>query len=77
MLDRAEIEKLLNEEIAPQLAAHGGGIQLVDVDEPAGVVKVQLQGGCAGCPGARMTLKNGVERILKEQFPEVTAVEAV
>ena len=46
-------------------------------DEETGVVSVQLQGACKGCPGAAMTLKMGVERHLKEQVPEVTEVMAV
>ena len=76
MADREQVEKVLAEKIAPRLAADGGGIELVEVDED-GVVKVRLCGHCAGCPGARMTLQMGVERILKEELPEVTAVEAV
>ncbi|MGB2936662.1 MAG: NifU family protein [Phycisphaerae bacterium] len=59
----------------PMLQAHGGDIQLVSVEE--GVVKVKLQGACAGCPGALMTLKEGVERRIKEQVPEIERVESV
>jgi Fe-S cluster biogenesis protein NfuA len=54
----------------------GGGIELVDVTKE-GLVKVRLRGACCGCPGARMTLQMGVERILKEAIPEVASVEAV
>ena len=50
-------------------------MQLVDVDDE-GVVSVKLTGACHGCPGALMTLRMGVERLLKEQVPEVTRVEA-
>jgi Fe-S cluster biogenesis protein NfuA len=63
------------EKIRPYLQADGGDIQLVDVVD--GVVKVKLRGACAGCPGATMTLKMGVERTLKEQIPEIKYVEAV
>ena len=63
------------DEIRPMLQAHGGDIQLVGVEE--GVVKVKLQGACAGCPGALMTLKAGVERRIKEQVPEIERVESV
>ncbi|HUS44762.1 MAG TPA: NifU family protein [Phycisphaerae bacterium] len=63
------------DEIRPMLQAHGGDIQLVSVEE--GVVKVKLQGACAGCPGALMTLKAGVERRIKEQVPEIERVESV
>ena len=62
--------------IRPALEADGGGIELVDVDDE-GVVKVRLQGACKGCMGAQMTLKMGVERVLKEEIPEVKYVEAV
>jgi Fe-S cluster biogenesis protein NfuA len=61
--------------IRPALQADGGDVELVDVDE--GVVKVRLQGACAGCPVATMTLKQGIERLLKEQVPEVKEVVAV
>lgn len=63
------------DKIRPYLQADGGDIQLVDVVD--GVVKVKLRGACAGCPGATMTLKMGVERTLKEQIPEIKYVEAV
>ncbi|MGB2998154.1 MAG: NifU family protein [Phycisphaerae bacterium] len=63
------------DEIRPMLQAHGGDIQLVSVEE--GVVKVKLQGACAGCPGALMTLKAGVEHRIKEQVPEIERVESV
>ncbi len=64
------------EKVRPMLQADGGDVELVDVDEK-GVVKVKLTGACAGCPMSQMTLKNGIERILKEQVPEVTTVESV
>ncbi len=63
------------EKIRPSLQADGGDVELVDVDEQSGVVKVRLQGACAGCPMSQMTLRNGIERILKQQVPEVKAVE--
>jgi len=63
------------DEIRPMLQAHGGDIKLVSVEE--GIVKVELQGACAGCPGAMMTLKAGVERRIKEQVPEIERVESV
>jgi Fe-S cluster biogenesis protein NfuA len=64
------------DEVRPALQGHGGDIELIDVEEDK-TVKVRLQGACAGCPGAKMTLKNGVERILKEKLPEVKEVVAV
>jgi len=69
-----KVKEILNR-IRPQLQADGGDLELVGIDE--GVVKVRLQGACHGCPGAMMTLKMGVERILKENIPEVKEVVAV
>ena len=63
--------------LRPLLQADGGDIELVDVNEPTGVVSVRLQGACRGCPGAKMTLKMGVERHLKEKVPGVTEVVAL
>lgn len=62
--------------IRPMLQNDGGDIELVGVD-PDNTVRVRLQGACRGCPGAQMTLKMGVERLLKERIPEVGQVIAV
>ena len=61
--------------IRPSLQADGGDVELVDIVD--GVVKVQLQGACHGCPMAAMTLQMGIERILKSKVPEVESVENV
>jgi Fe-S cluster biogenesis protein NfuA len=61
--------------IRPALQADGGDVELVGVEN--GVVKVNLRGACAGCPMSAMTLKQGIERILKEEIPEVKEVVAV
>ncbi len=76
MATREQVEKILSEEIAPRLATDGGGIQLVEITAD-NVVKVKMRGACNGCPGARMTLQMGVERILKQALPEIKAVESV
>ncbi len=68
--------KSLIEAVRPNLQSHGGDIELVAVDED-NTVKVRLQGACTGCPGAQMTLKMGIERLLKENVPEVKEVIAV
>jgi Fe-S cluster biogenesis protein NfuA len=60
--------------IRPMLQADGGDVELVEVRED-GVVKVRLQGACAGCPMSQMTLRNGIERALKQAIPEVKSVE--
>lgn len=75
MVDKAKVAEVI-EQIRPMLQADGGDIELVAVED-SGLVKVRLQGACAGCPGARMTLKMGVEKRLKEVIPEVTEVEAL
>lgn len=63
------------DKIRPALQADGGDVELVDVED--GVVKVRLQGACCGCPMSQMTLKMGIEARLKEEIPEITAVESV
>ena len=65
--------KLTIDEIRPALQADGGDIELVSIEEDD-TVKVRLRGACSGCPGAAMTLKFGVEKILKQKVPGVTEV---
>ncbi len=62
--------------IRPMLQGHGGDIELVGIEQD-NTVKVRLQGACSGCPGAIMTMKAGVERLMKEKIPEVKEVVAV
>ncbi|MFC1781767.1 NifU family protein [Planctomycetota bacterium] len=64
------------ETIRAGLQSHGGDVELVGIDED-NTVNVRLQGACQGCPGATMTMKMGIERILKERVPEVKQVVAV
>lgn len=73
-MTRERIEQAL-EEIRPMLAVHAGGIEFVGVD--GGVVRVRLLGTCRGCPLAGLTLKAGVEELLRERVPGVERVEAV
>jgi Fe-S cluster biogenesis protein NfuA len=68
------VEKVL-EQIRPFLRADGGDVELVEVKE--GIVKVRLQGACSGCHMSVVTLKDGIERILKRELPEVKEVVAV
>ncbi len=68
--------KEMIEVIRPMLQGHGGDIELVGVEEDK-TVKVRLQGACAGCPGARMTLKQGVEQMMKEKISDLKEVVAV
>jgi len=62
--------------IRPNLQSHGGDVELVAAENNE-TVKVRLQGACSGCPGAQMTLKMGIERLLKEKVPQVKEVVAV
>ena len=71
---KEKVETILAQ-IRPTLQADGGDVELVEASE--GVVKLKLTGACNGCPMASMTLRNGIERILKEKMPEVKEVVAV
>jgi len=64
------------ENLRGALQSHGGDVELVSIDED-NTVNVRLQGACQGCPGAAMTMKMGIERILKDKVPEVKQVVAV
>lgn len=69
-----QVNDIINKDIKPFIEADGGRIILKSVDAD-GTVFVELAGACAGCPGAVMTLKGGVERILKAKLPEVNEVK--
>jgi Fe-S cluster biogenesis protein NfuA len=71
---KEKVESALNK-VRPSLQADGGDVQLIDVNDQ-GVVKVKLTGACGGCPMSQMTLKMGIEKILKQNVPEVTRVES-
>ena len=79
----ANTEKTLEEKVKDtietvreSLQSHGGDVELVGIDAD-NTVRVRLQGACQGCPGAVMTMKMGIERILKEKIPEIKEVIAV
>ena len=72
---KEKVEKLLAE-IRPSLQADGGDVELVEITED-NVVMVRLTGHCGGCPMAQMTLKNGIERYLRQSLPEIKGVERV
>ncbi|NLI69763.1 MAG: NifU family protein [Firmicutes bacterium] len=73
---KEKVEKAIDL-IRPALQADGGNVELVDVDEDSGVVRVKLTGACHGCPMATITLKNGIERVVKKEVPGVTEVVSV
>ncbi len=67
-----QVEKLFDEQVRPALAAHGGNIELIDVDNNK--VYVKLTGGCQGCSSSSATLKDGIERLVKQNFPDLDEV---
>jgi len=68
------VEAAINK-IRPMLQKDGGDVEIVDVSE--GIVKVRLKGACSGCPMSQMTLKNGIEKLLKQEVPGVESVVSV
>jgi len=72
---REKVESVLDK-VRPMLQGDGGDVELVDITDN-GIVQVRLTGACKGCPMSQMTLKNGIERIVLKEIPEVKAVEAV
>jgi len=71
---KEKVQKVIDK-IRPSLQADGGDVELIDVVD--GIVTVKLQGACAGCPMSQMTLKNGIERLVKKELPEIKSVERV
>ena len=70
-----KITAIVDRTIRPALEGDGGGLELVDFKD--NVLTIRYQGACCGCPGAAMTMRAGIERILKERVPEVNEVIAV
>ena len=73
---KEKIIKILDK-IRPSLQSDGGDIELLEIDEKKGLVKVRLTGVCAHCPMAEMTFKNAIEEVLKKEVKEVKEVELV
>lgn len=73
----AQIKELIETRVRPAVAQDGGDIIYRGFDEASGVVFLHMRGSCAGCPSATMTLRNGIENLLRHYVPEVSAVEAV
>jgi Fe-S cluster biogenesis protein NfuA len=72
-----QIKELIETRVRPAVAADGGDITFRGFDGETGIVSLHMKGSCAGCPSSTMTLKNGIENMLRHYVPEVTAVEAV
>jgi Fe/S biogenesis protein NfuA len=69
---KSRIQELIDTMINPAVASHGGFVELIDVQDNR--VYLQMGGGCQGCGAADITLKSGIERLIKEEIPEVTEV---
>ncbi|MGB0454543.1 MAG: NifU family protein [Bacteriovoracaceae bacterium] len=67
-----KVEKLLDEQIRPALASHGGNVELVDIDN--GKLFLKLLGGCQGCSSSSATLKDGISKVVKNHFPDITEI---
>lgn len=72
---KERVESVLDK-VRPMLRRDGGDVVLVDVQDD-GIVKVKLTGACSGCPMSTMTLKNAIEETIKNEIPEIKAVEQV
>ena len=73
----SQIRELIETRVRPAVASDGGDIIFKGFDGGAGIVYLHMRGACAGCPSSTMTLKNGIENMLRHYIPEVNAVEAV
>jgi Fe-S cluster biogenesis protein NfuA len=74
-IEKTKVEKIIDEHIRPMLKADGGDIKLIEIKED--IIKVQLTGACGSCPMSQLTLRQGVERMLKEYIPEIKSVVGV
>ncbi len=67
-----QMEKLFDQQIRPGLKAHGGNVEIVDIDNDR--LYLKLSGGCQGCASSTATLKDGIERLVKQKFPDIVEV---
>lgn len=67
-----KLEVLFDEQVRPALAAHGGNVEIIDIDNDK--LFVRLSGGCQGCSSSKATLKDGIQTLVKQNFPEITEV---
>lgn len=67
-----KLEVLFDEQVRPALAAHGGNVEIIDLDNDK--LFVRLSGGCQGCSSSKATLKDGIQTLVKQNFPEITEV---
>ena len=76
-MKRSDIQEIIDEEINPGLAMHGGYILIHDFDEEHKALKLQMGGGCHGCASSKLTMMLGVERHFREVFPDIGEIEDV
>jgi len=76
-MTRSDIQKLIDEEINSALSMHGGHVSIHEFDEESKSLKLKMGGGCHGCSSSRMTMKVGVENLLREVFPDIGEIEDV
>lgn len=67
-----QLETLFDEQVRPALAAHGGNVEIVDLDND--ILYLRLSGGCQGCASSSATLKDGIERLVKQHYPDIKEV---
>lgn len=67
-----KVEAILDEQVRPALAAHGGNVEVVDIDNNK--LFIRLQGGCQGCSSSSATVKDGIQRLIQQTFPEIEEV---
>ena len=67
-----QVEKLFDQQIRPALSQHGGNIEIVDIDND--ILFVRFYGGCHGCSSSKATLKDGIEQVVKQNFPDIKDV---
>ncbi|OIQ16813.1 MAG: hypothetical protein BM556_14220 [Bacteriovorax sp. MedPE-SWde] len=67
-----QVEAILDEQVRPALAAHGGNVEVVDIDNNK--LFIRLQGGCQGCTSSSATVKDGIQRLIQQKFPEIEEI---
>ena len=72
-----DVQELLNSHINPQIKSHGGQVDVVRYDEDDSILYIEMSGGCQGCSSSAVTLKNGVEQMIYEEFPDIDDIRDV
>tara|TARA_Y100000591_G_C21832611_1_gene700545 strand:+ start:2180 stop:2452 length:273 start_codon:yes stop_codon:yes gene_type:complete len=76
-VNKEQIQRFIDEDINPSLANHGGWLRIHHLDEQTNDIQIELGGGCQGCAASGMTIKAGVEFLLREKFPEINSITDV